>query len=85
MFEIGTTVRLFVRPLLNNVEHLGVKVAMWVAICGMMEDTRDIVEDLVEWNVGVFPSEQNTRRDVLEDSRSNLTCWLVEDIAEMIF
>lgn len=50
-----------------------------------MEDSRDIIENLMDWDIRMVPSENDARSYVLEDSGRNLTSRLIQYVREMVF
>ena len=45
--------------------------AVGVPDCRVVEYADDIVEDLVDWDVGVIPGVHHTRGNILQDCRGN--------------
>lgn len=72
-------------PALDRTEHVSVQLAMMIPNCWVMEDSGNIIEDLLHRNVGVLPCIDYTWRDILENSGRDLTSRLVEDIGKVIF
>ena len=50
-----------------------------------MEDSDNVIEYLLHWNIGMLPRKYNARCNVFEDSSCHLTGWLVENIREVVF
>ena len=51
----------------------------------MVEGSSNIVEHLVDWDIGVFPREDDTGGHILENCSCNLTCRLIQDVRKMVF
>lgn len=77
-------VALMVNPLLDSLKHLAVDLKVVVTDCRMVEYSADIVQDLLLWYIWVIPSIHNARGDVLQNSCSDLTSRLVQNVAEVI-
>ena len=71
-------------PLLHDLEHVVVYLAVRIAKCWVMEHTHTVVQDLVDRHIWVVPSVYDARRDVLQDSDRDLTGWWVQDVGEVI-
>jgi len=50
----------------------------------VMENTLNILHNLLDRHIEVFPCVQNSRGDEFKDFRSDESSWLVENVAEMI-
>jgi hypothetical protein len=71
-------------PALNDSKHVVVELAVVVSHCGVVEHADDVVEDLLDWNIRVFPCVDDTGSDVLENRGCDLAGGCVENIGEMI-
>jgi len=78
------TVGLSMCPALDHGKHIVVELAVMVSQCGVVEHAYDVVEDLVDRDIGVFPCVDYTGGNVLEDRRCNLACGFVEDVGEVV-
>jgi len=83
--QFGATVWLREGPGLDNGEHVTVEFAMRVSNCWVVEHTDDVVEDLIDRNVWVFPGIQNTRGDVLEDCGSYFASRFIQNVGKVVF
>lgn len=81
--EFGTTIT--VGPPLYDIEHVTVEFAILIPKGGVVEDSGDVIQDLVDWNVRMLPRKDNTGRNVLEDCGCNLAGRFIKDVGEMIF
>lgn len=83
--ERATSVGSRVDPALHDVEHASVDFAMRVSDGGVVEDADDIVENLLDGDVGMVPCVNNAGRDVFEDGGCDLAGWFVQDVGEVVF
>lgn len=85
--EYGVEIRALpaTSPAFDDGEHGVVDLAAMVTSSWVVENTDDVVEDLVERDVRVFPCVENAGCDILEDSGGDLTGWFVKDVGEMVF
>ena len=81
--QVGTLAR--ASPAFNDGEHGLMDFAVGLASGGMVEHTDDIIEDLVQGNIGVLPGVENARGYVRKDSGGNLACRLVKYVGEVVF
>lgn len=51
----------------------------------VVEDLQAVIEYLVLGNIGVLPSVQNARRDVLHDCRSDPSGGLIQNVGKVVF
>jgi hypothetical protein len=52
--------RMLSRPLANRVEHISLYFQSLIAKRGMVERPKNVIDDLVDGNTGIFPGVQNT-------------------------
>lgn len=72
-------------PALYHIIHVPVKFAMVVPERRMMEDTIDIVKDLVHWHFGMLPGIDDPRSDILKNCRCDLACRFIQNIGKVVF
>jgi hypothetical protein len=72
------------RPFLDNFEHISVRFITRVSNRRMVQHARHIIEDLVNWYVGVVPCIHNPGSDILKNGCGDLTGRLVQNIGEMV-
>ena len=51
----------------------------------MVEDTVDIIKDLVYWDFGMLPGIDDPRSDVLKDCSCDLARRFVQNVGEVVF
>lgn len=69
-----------VRPVLDDLEHIVVDLAVRVANGWVVEHADDIVQDLVDGDVGVVPGVDDAGRDVLQDGDGDLASRCVQNV-----
>jgi len=67
-------------PLLDDLEHVAVHLAVHVADGGMVENADNVFQDLLFGYLGMVPGVYDSRRDILENGRCDFAGWLVEDV-----
>ena len=83
--QFGAAVWLREGPVLDDGEHLAVEFAVRVSISWVVEDAHNVVEDLVHWDVRMFPSVENAWGYVFEDCGSYFASRFVEDVGKVVF
>lgn len=73
-----------VGPFLYDFEHVAVGLVAVVADGGMVEYRCDVVEDLVNGNIGVVEGVDDAGGDILEDGGGDLAGGFVEDVGEVV-
>lgn len=79
-----STVRLLVNPFSDSVEHVAVKLAVFVTNSWVVESAENISHNLVDGDSWVFPCVQNTRRNILQDCCCNTTGNSIQFVGEMV-
>lgn len=51
----------------------------------MVENSVDIVHDLLDGDIGVLPGVDDTRSDVLQDGGGDVAGGLIEDVGKVVF
>lgn len=82
--KITTAVWTRTSPILNNREHVLLDFAVRIADGRVVEGTKDIVKYLILGYIWMIEGVDDTRCDVLENTSSNFTRGLVQDIAEVV-
>lgn len=71
-------------PFLDSLEHCTMGIIAHVAQRWVMEDLHAVIEDLVLGDIGVLPSVQNARRDVLYDCRGDPSGGLIQNVGKVV-
>lgn len=50
-----------------------------------MEDSDNVIQDLLHWNIWMLPGKNDARRNISQDSRCHLTGGLIQYIREVVF
>lgn len=84
-FEGTAAVGELFNPCFDGTEHSLLNIAVRITKGRVVEDTQDIIDDLICIEAGVFESVEDTGDDELDHGRSNFTSGTIEDIGEVIF
>lgn len=60
------------------------KLDIMISHCRMMEDSSNVMHDLIHWDFWMVPSVNHSRCDILQDYGSHLSGWRVQDVREVI-
>lgn len=71
-------------PLFDGAVHFSVKLELRVAEGWVVEDTADVVEYLIDWNVWMVPCVDDAGCSVLQNGRGDGAGRAVEDVGEVI-
>lgn len=82
--DIEVVLAVSMGPFLDNAEHLSVAFIPIIPDGRMVEYTADVVEDLVDWDVGMIPCVHHARCNVHENLGSDLTSRFVQNVGKVV-
>lgn len=83
--DLGTAVRTLVGPFLDSREHAAMNLNVVITESWMMKNFHHVIHHSFDRNGRVLPCMEDARCYVFDNFSSDVTCRLVQNVAEMVF